>query len=76
MYLKESKWKKEEGLLLLVLDSTGIETDRYDYKEQPVKKTKKFEHRLVPFVLIKKNNFGNFKSNYICFKITEIIFFY
>ena len=25
------------------LDRTGIETDRYDYEEQPVKKTKKFE---------------------------------
>jgi len=43
MCLKESEWKKEEGLLILVLDNTGIETDRYDYEERPVKKTKKFE---------------------------------
>ena len=34
MCLKESEWKKEDGLLLLVLDSTGIETDRYDYEER------------------------------------------
>jgi hypothetical protein len=41
--LKESEWKKEEGLLLLASDSTGIETDRYDYEVRPVKKNKKFE---------------------------------
>lgn len=41
MCLKESVWKKEI-LLLLVLDSTDIETDRYDYEERPVKKTKKY----------------------------------
>ena len=40
--LKESEWKKEEGLLL-ASDSTGIETDRYDYEVRPVKKNKKFE---------------------------------
>lgn len=43
LYLKESEWKKEEGLLLLASDSTGIETDRYDYEVRPVKKNKKFE---------------------------------
>ena len=43
MCLKESAgWKKEEGLLL-ASDSTGIETDRYDYEVRPVKKNKKFE---------------------------------
>jgi len=36
-------YKKEEGLLLLASDSTGIETDRYDYEVRPVKKNKKFE---------------------------------
>ena len=41
--LKESEWKNEEGLLLLASDSTGIETDRYDYEVRPVKKNKKFE---------------------------------
>ena len=35
--LKESRYKKEEGLLLLASDSTGIETDRYDYEVRPVK---------------------------------------
>ena len=40
--LKESEWKKEEGLLL-ASDSTGIETDRYDYEVRPVKRKKKFE---------------------------------
>jgi len=40
---KNQNGKKEDGLLLLVLDSTGIETDRYDYEEQLVKQTKKFE---------------------------------
>ena len=40
--LKESGWKKE-GLLLLASDSTGIETDRYDYEVRPIKKNKKFE---------------------------------
>jgi hypothetical protein len=39
--LKESEWKKER--LLLASDSTGIETDRYDYEVRPVKKNKKFE---------------------------------
>ena len=29
--------------MLLASDSTGIETDRYDYKVRPVKKNKKFE---------------------------------
>ena len=29
--------------MLLASDSTGIETDRYDYEVRPVKKTKKFE---------------------------------
>lgn len=44
MCLKESAGcKKEEGLLLLASDSTGIETDRYDYEVRPVKKNKKFE---------------------------------
>ena len=44
LYLKESAGcKKEEGLLLLASDSTGIETDRYDYEVRPVKKNKKFE---------------------------------
>ena len=44
MCLKESVgWKKEEGLLLLASDSTGIETDRYDYEVRPVKRKKKFE---------------------------------
>lgn len=43
MCLKESAGcKKEEGLLL-ASDSTGIETDRYDYEVRPVKKNKKFE---------------------------------
>jgi hypothetical protein len=43
--LKESAGcKKEEGLLLLLAsDSTGIETDRYDYEVRPVKRKKKFE---------------------------------
>lgn len=43
--LKESAGcKKEEGLLLLLAsDSTGIETDRYDYEVRPIKKNKKFE---------------------------------
>ena len=35
--------KKEEEGLLLASDSTGIETDRYDYEVRPGKKTKKFE---------------------------------
>ena len=44
MCLKESAGcKKEEGLLLLASDSTGIETDRYDYEVRPVKRKKKFE---------------------------------
>ena len=43
MCLKESAGcKKEEGLLL-ASDSTGIETDRYDYEVRPIKKNKKFE---------------------------------
>lgn len=43
MCLKETAgWKKEEGLLL-ASDSTGIETDRYDYEVRPIKKNKKFE---------------------------------
>jgi hypothetical protein len=37
--LKESGWKKG----ILGSDSTGIETDRYEYEERPVKKEKKFE---------------------------------
>ena len=41
MCLQESEWKKEG--LLLASDSTGIETDRYDYEVLPVKKNKKFE---------------------------------
>lgn len=41
MCLKESEWKKEG--LLLASDSTGIETDRYDYEVRPIKKNKKFE---------------------------------
>ena len=42
--LKESAGcKKEEELLLLALDSIGIETDRYDYEVRPVKRKKKFE---------------------------------
>ena len=43
MCLKETGSKKEEGLLLLASDSTGIETDRYDYEVRPVKRKKKFE---------------------------------
>lgn len=44
MCLKESAGcKKEEWLLLLASDSTGIETDRYDYEVRPVKRKKKFE---------------------------------
>jgi len=39
--LQESEWKKKG--LLLASDSTGIETDRYDYEVRPVKKNKKFE---------------------------------
>jgi Transposase DDE domain len=43
MCLKETAGcKKEEGLLM-ASDSTGIETDRYDYEVRPVKKNKKFE---------------------------------
>ncbi len=37
--LRESRWKKG----LLASDSTGIETDRYDYEERPVKSKKRFE---------------------------------
>ena len=42
MCLKESAGWKKEGLLL-ASDSTGIETDRYDYEVRPIKKNKKFE---------------------------------
>ena len=35
--------EERRRLLLLASDSTGIETDRYDYEVRPVKKNKKFE---------------------------------
>ena len=41
--LKESGYKKEGLLLLLASDSTGIETDRYDYEVQTSQRKKKFE---------------------------------
>jgi hypothetical protein len=37
--LKESDWRKG----ILASDSTGIETDRYDYEVRPVKSEKRFE---------------------------------
>ena len=40
MCLKESAGCKKEGLLLLASDSTGIETDRYDYVVWQVKNKK------------------------------------
>ena len=39
MCLKESGWKKG----ILGSDSTGLETDRYEYEVRPVKSKKKFE---------------------------------
>ena len=38
--LNESGWKKG---ILLASDSTGVETDRYEYEVRPVKSKKKFE---------------------------------
>ncbi|MBV9667565.1 MAG: transposase [Nitrososphaeraceae archaeon] len=43
MCLKESGWKKG----MLASDSSGIETDRYEYEVRPVKSKKKFEKIMV-----------------------------
>jgi hypothetical protein len=43
MCLKESEWKKG----MLASDSSGIETDRYEYEVRPVKSKKKFEKKRV-----------------------------
>jgi hypothetical protein len=40
---KRIRMEERRRIITTGLDSTGIETDRYDYEEQPVKKTKKFE---------------------------------
>jgi hypothetical protein len=47
--LKESDWKKG----ILASDSTGVETDRYDYEVRSVKSKRKFEKILVKVVLCK-----------------------